>query len=110
MQSFSRVAAAVVAFVVLSSQASLPAGRVIAVRNHGTQPIFRLYIGHVQSRQWSADLLPFNDILDVGEETTVTVDTQDACLYDVRAEYRDKTTSDLAQVDLCAAQMISFDR
>lgn len=105
-----RIAATLIVLFTLCAQATLPAGRVIVVRNRGTQPIFRLYVGHANTSQWSADMLPFNDILDVGEETSITIDTQDACLYDVRAEYRDKATSDLAQVDLCAAQMISFDR
>ena len=87
-----------------------PQGRELLVLNRGSEAIFSVQIGHSKEGTWSGDMLPFNDVVDVGEGKTVPLTVDRECLYDVRATYRDRSTSDIPNVDLCVATSVSFDR
>ena len=85
------------------------AGRQIMIFNYGDEPIFWLSVGHAQTAQWSADVLPANDVIDVGQGKTVTIPLLDQCIYDLRAKYHDGEIAELDGVDLCAASSVRFD-
>lgn len=87
-----------------------PDGRELLVLNRGSEAIFAVQIGHAKTQTWSEDMLPFNDVVDVGEGREVPLPPPKDCVYDVRATYRDRSTSDLTDVDLCTANSVSFDR
>lgn len=89
-----------------------PAGsadRQITIFNYGNEPIFWVAAGHVQTSQWSADMLPSNDVIDVGEAKSVKVPKAGQCVYDLRAKYHDGDTADLTGVDLCTVSSVRFE-
>lgn len=86
-----------------------PDGRELLVLNRGSEAIFAVQIGHAKTQTWSDDLLPFNDVVDISEGKEVPLPAAKQCVYDVRATYRDHSTSDLTDVDLCTADSVSFD-
>jgi hypothetical protein len=96
------------AFLALPAPAR-PDGRELLVLNRGSEAIFAVQIGHAKTQTWSEDMLPFNDVVDVGEGKEVPLPAPKDCVYDVRATYRDRSTSDLTNVDICTANSVSFD-
>ena len=97
------------AAVLLLGASGQPAGREILILNRGGEAIFWVAVGHAQSKTWSGDVLRFNDVIDVGEGKTVNLRLGQACVYDLRARYRDGDTADLSDVNLCNASSVSFD-
>lgn len=95
--------------VVLIPTAGLPNGRQITVFNRGTQPIYWIQFAPVGTENWSNDVLPFNEVVDVGEARTISVALDRQCIYKVRAVYHDRSEADLSAVDLCIASSLSFD-
>ena len=91
------------------SAPALPAGREIMIFNYGDEPIFWVAVAHARSAVWSADVLPSNDVIDVGSAATVTIPIDRQCIYDIRAKYHDGDTADLTGVDLCRVSSIRFD-
>lgn len=85
------------------------AGRQIMIFNYGDEPIFWVSVGHAQSAVWGADVLPSNDVIDVGTAKPVTFVVDRQCIYDIRAKYHDGHTADLVAVDLCSVSSIRFD-
>ena len=85
------------------------AGRQITIFNYGDEPIFWVSVGHAQTALWSDDVLPSNDVIDVGSGQDVTVPVDRQCVYDIRAKYHDGDTVDLTGVDLCRVSSIRFD-
>ena len=84
--------------------------RQLLLLNRGSEAIFSVQFGHAAAQTWSADLLPFNDVVDVGEGKEIEIPLGSECVYDVRATYRGGGTSDISNVDLCAVASVSFDR
>ena len=105
---FAAVCGLVSAVLLLGSPAE-PAGRELLILNRGGEAIFWVTVGHAQSKTWSGDVLPFNDVIDVGEGKNVTVPVGKDCIYDLRAKYGDGDVADLSNVDLCSASSVSFD-
>lgn len=108
-----RLPAALCGFLLVYSGIAVPArsqGRELLVLNRGSVAIFAVQLGHVQGQTWGTDLLPFNDVVDVGEGKEVPLTLTDECVFDVRASYADGSTSDLTNVDLCVRSSVSFDR
>lgn len=87
----------------------MPLGRQITVFNRGTQPIYWLQYAD-GTGGWSDDVLPFNEVVDVGEARVVNVTLGRQCIYNVRAVYHDRSEDDLPKVDLCVASSLTFDR
>ncbi|MDQ6930133.1 MAG: hypothetical protein M3126_05645 [Candidatus Eremiobacteraeota bacterium] len=85
------------------------AARQITILNRGGEPIFWVSIGHAETRVWSADMLPFNDVIDIGEAKAVSVPAGKECVYDLRARYGDGDAVDVAKVDICSVSSVSFD-
>ncbi len=91
---------------------SAPAGsasRQITIFNSGEEPIFWMAAGHVQTSRWSADILPGNDVIDVGEAKSVTVPIAGQCVYDLRAKYDDGDTAYITGVNLCTVSSVRFE-
>lgn len=84
--------------------------RELLLLNRGSEAIFSVQFGHAKAQTWSADLLAFTDVVDVGEGKEIAVPLGSECVYDVRATYRGGQTSDVSNVDLCTAASVSFDR
>ncbi|MFN2529118.1 MAG: hypothetical protein ABR584_10435 [Candidatus Baltobacteraceae bacterium] len=85
------------------------ASRQITIFNSGDEPIFWVAAGHVHTSQWSADMLPSNDVIDVGEAKAVTVPNSGQCVYDLRAKYDDGDTAYLTGVNLCTVSSVRFE-
>ena len=94
-------------FVLLTGVAG--SARQIMIFNYGDEPIFWVSVGHVQTAQWSEDVLPSNDVIDVGEGKTVSVPVGSDCIYDLRAKYHDGDTVELSGIDLCTATSVRFE-
>ncbi|GAC1613361.1 MAG: hypothetical protein NVS9B12_14610 [Vulcanimicrobiaceae bacterium] len=86
-----------------------PSGREILILNRGEEPIYRIAVGHAKRSVWSGDLLPFNDVIGVGEGKAVTIPIAGQCISDLRANYGDGDTADLTAVDLCSVSSVRFD-
>jgi hypothetical protein len=103
---------ALVAMMIAASLLALPARastRRVLVLNQGNSAIMYLRIGSAASSKWSADLLGYDDAIDVGRGIDVTVDVDDnACTYDLQATYGDGTTQIAPGVDLCSTDRVSF--
>jgi hypothetical protein len=83
--------------------------RRVLVLNQGNSAIMYLRIGSVASARWSADLLGYDDAIDVGRGMDVTVDVdENACTYDLQATYDDGTTLIAPAVNLCSTDRVSF--
>ena len=83
--------------------------RRVLVLNQGNAAIIYLRIGSVASATWSADLLGYDDAIDVGRGMDVAVDVdENACTYDLQATYDDGTTQIAPGVDLCSTDRVSF--
>lgn len=107
----ARAALAGVFLALLGTSGAGPAQtRTLLLLNRGSEAIFSVQFGHAKAQAWSTDLLPFNDVVDVGEGKEVAVPLGNECVYDVRATYRGGQTSDVSNVDLCVASSVSFDR
>ena len=103
---------ALVAMMIAASLLALPARastRRVLVLNQGNSAIMYLRIGSAASSKWSADLLGYDDAIDVGRGIDVTIDVDDnACTYDLQATYGDGTTQIAPGVDLCSTDRVSF--
>jgi hypothetical protein len=85
------------------------AERHVLVLNQGNSAIFYLRIGSASNAKWSADLLGYSGVIDVGRGEDVMVDIDDAtCTYDLQATYGDGTTQIDPGIDLCETDRISF--
>ncbi len=71
------------------------------VYNFADQTVMRLYVSSAGSNVWEEDVL-HSQVLGAGENVTVNFsnDTQ-ACIYDIRAVFRDGQESDTRSVNLC---------
>ena len=78
------------------------------ILNRGEEPIFWVTIGHADTRVWSADVLPFNDVIDIGEAKDVNLPAGRSCIYDLRARYGDGDAVDIPKVDVCSVTSVSF--
>lgn len=100
------------ALVALASVQALPARaatRHVLVLNQGNAAIFSLRVGSAASARWSADLLGYTGVIDVGRGEDVTIDVDETtCTYDVQAVYGDGTTQIAPGVDLCSTDRVSF--
>jgi hypothetical protein len=100
--------AAFVAAALLAVPARAAMRRVL-VLNQGNAAIMYLRIGSMASARWSADLLGYDDAIDVGRGMDVTVDVdENACNYDLQATYDDGTTQIAPAVNLCSTDRVSF--
>ncbi len=82
----------------------------ILVVNQGNEAIFALRFGHDTTPPvWSADLLPFDQVIDVSEarRVSVSVDPSD-CTADLQAGYRDAHAVVIKDVDLCTTDRVNF--
>ncbi len=102
-------ACGLISAVLTLGSAAQPAGREILILNRGGEAIFSVSVGHEQSKTWSADVLPFNDVIDVGEGKDVNIPVGKDCVYDLRAKYGDGDAVEVRNVDLCGASSVSFD-
>jgi hypothetical protein len=108
MKSFRAFAATFAALALLAVPARASARRVL-VLNQGNTAIMYLRIGSAATAKWSADLLGYDDAIDVGRGADVTIDVDDtACTYDLQATYGDGTTQVAPAVDLCSTERVSF--
>jgi hypothetical protein len=103
---------ALLATVVTAALLAVPArasSRRVLVLNQGNSAIMYLRIGSAATAKWSADLLGYDDAIDVGRGMDVTIDVDDnACTYDLQATYGDGTTQIAPGVDLCSTDRVSF--
>lgn len=86
--------------------------RRLLVVNESDQVIYAIRLGHdVDPPEWSADLLPFNDVIDVsaGREFKIGVDPA-ACVSDVQATYQDGQAVVVKDVDLCTTDRVDITR
>jgi hypothetical protein len=105
----SRALLATVASIALLAAPARATTRRVLVLNQGNAAIMYLRIGSVSSAKWSADLLGYDDAIDVGSGKDVTVDVdENACTYDLQATYDDGTTQIAPGVDLCSTDRVSF--
>jgi hypothetical protein len=83
----------------------------ILVVNEGNEAIFGLRLGHqADPPVWSADMLPFDRVIEVseGRDITVSVDPAD-CTADLQATYKDEHVVVVQNVDLCTADRVNFE-
>ena len=85
-----------------------PSVRELLILNRGDEAIFWVSVGHADSQIWSADMLAFNDVVDVGEAKLVSVPPGSGCIYDLRAKYRDGDLADVRNINLCTNSSVSF--
>jgi len=100
------------AFATAGSRAAGLQTRAILVVNGGNEAIFSLRLGHASTDPpvWSADLLPFDGVIDVSEGRDVTVPVDPAaCTADLQATYKDGHAIVVQDVDLCTADRVDFD-
>lgn len=85
--------------------------RTVLILNAGDEPIFSLRIGHAAQHAWSADLLAFDQAIEVssGSEVPIVFDPV-TCAYDVQATYEDGSVAVKRNVDLCSVSHIKFGR
>jgi hypothetical protein len=77
-------------------------GRIL-VLNAGNEPIFGLRVGDATAQRWSADLLGFDGVVEVGRGRDIAIpDADTGCSADVQAAYQDGHTVTVAGVDLCS--------
>lgn len=108
MRMVRALVAAVAAAALLAAPARASTRRVL-VLNQGNAAIMYLRIGSVARARWSADLLGYDDAIDVGRGMDVTVDVdENACTYDLQATYDDGTTQVAPAIDLCSTDRVSF--
>ena len=108
MRSLRVFVATFAAAALLAAPARASARRVL-VLNEGNAAIMYLRIGSVATARWSADLLGYDDAIDVGRGMDVTFDVDEtACTYDLQATYDDGTTQIAPAVDLCSTDRVSF--
>ena len=105
---------AVLAALALASAGSRAADlqtHTILVVNEGNEAIFALRLGHAtEPPVWSADVLPFDQVIDVsqGREIKVSVDPA-ACTADLQASYKDDHAVVVQGVDLCTTDRVNFE-
>ena len=85
--------------------------RTVLILNAGDEPIFSLRIGHAAQHAWSADLLAFDQAIEVssGSEVPIVFDPV-TCAYDVQATYEDGSVAVKRNVDLCSVRHMKFGR
>jgi|GEM_PF-3402310 len=85
--------------------------RTVLILNAGDEPIFSLRIGHAAQHAWSADLLAFDQAIEVssGVEIPIVFDPV-TCAYDVQATYEDGSVAVKRNVDLCSVRHMKFGR
>lgn len=104
-----RVFVATFAAAALLAVPARASARRVLVLNQGNAAIMYLRVGSAANAKWSADLLGYDDAIDVGRGMDVTIDVDDnACTYDLQATYGDGTTQVAPAVDLCSTDRVSF--
>ncbi len=110
MHRWKRIAltAAMAAACVAQAWAST---RTVLILNAGDEPILSLRIGHAAQHAWSADLLGFNQAIEVssGVEVPIVFDPV-TCAYDVQATYENGSVAVKRDVDLCSVRHMKFGR
>lgn len=85
--------------------------RRILVVNASDEPIYAIRVGHADQNSWGADVLAFNEVIDVsrGRDLDLPFDPSD-CSYDVAATYHDGLVVVLRNIDLCSVNELRFAR
>jgi hypothetical protein len=101
------------AMLLFASSPALPARAAphhVVVLNQGNSAIFYLRVGNASNAKWSADLLGYDGVIDVGRGQDVVLDIDDtsSCTYDLQATYADGSTQIAPGVDLCSTERVSF--
>ena len=109
MKHFTRALAATLALIFFPAPPARASARQILVLNAGNSAIFYLRIGNASTARWSADLLGYAGVIDVGRGEDVAMDVDaPTCTYDLQATYGDGTTQVAPSIDLCTTDRVSF--
>ncbi len=109
LRPFAVIVAALVLLCAGSRAADLRTHTILVV-NQGNEAIFALRFGHDATPPvWSADVLPFDQVIDVseGREISISVDPAE-CTADLQAGYRDAHAIVIKDVDLCTTDRVNF--
>lgn len=110
MRRFRGIALAVAMAAACAAQACATT-RTVLILNAGDEPILSVRIGHAAQHAWSADLLAFDQAIEVSSGAEVPIVFNPVtCSYDVQATYEDGSVAVKRNVDLCSANHMKFGR
>ncbi len=97
--------------LVLATTAGAPAATTrVLLLDAGDQAILAVHVRPAAGGPWSADLLGFARVIDVGQGRTLAIPVQPhACFYDVRATYQDGAKQTRKNLDLCRVHHVTFE-
>lgn len=110
MRSLAGLAAFALLFASTPALPARAAPHHVVVLNAGNSAIFYLRVGNESNGKWSADLLGYDGVIDVGrgQDVTLDIDETSSCTYDLQATYADGTTQVAPAIDLCSTERVSF--
>jgi len=116
MSFFKSIVTASVAAVALSacmettnvSSSSASANRVVTIENATGQTIWRFYGSRASTSSWEEDILG-SSVLSNGRSTNINFDDgTGACIFDMKAEFRNGGSQVLNNVNVCTATSVTF--
>ena len=82
--------------------------RNVIVTNASGQTIWRFYGSRVSTSSWEEDILG-SSILPNGDSVNINFDDgTGACMFDMKAEFRDGSAKILNNVNVCTATQVTF--
>ena len=91
-----------------ATSTSVVANRNVVITNATGQTIWRFYGSRTTTSSWEEDILG-STVLSNG--SSVNIDFNDgtgACLFDMKAEFRDGSSQVLSDVNVCTATQVTF--
>lgn len=116
MTFFRTIVTAGVAAVALSacmettniSSSNASANRVVTIQNATGQTIWRFYGSRASTSSWEEDILGSN-VLSNGSASNIDFDDgTGACIFDMKAEFRDGSSKVLSDVNVCTVSSVTF--
>ena len=91
-----------------SSSGSVTADRRVVISNATGQTIWRFYGSRTSTSSWEEDILGSN-VLQNGSSVNINFDDgTGACMFDLKAEFRDGSSRVEPGVNVCAVSQVTF--